>query len=139
MYFYVKDFVMIVTIKPKMDTTQTRFVKISALALMKCRFQFYLSERLETLSEFRYWWYDIIKWIWWSHVTQFAFYGPLCIYLLFSAFYRLFCKIADLWDIDLKFSGFIFDVNIDNPAKFREASMPRSCISKYRDFRYFGL
>ena len=103
---------MIVTIKPKMDTTQTRFLKISALALMKCRFQFYLSERLETLSESRYWWYDIIKWIWWSHVTQFAFYGPLCIYLLFSAFYRLFCRIADLWDIALKFSWHIYDVII---------------------------
>ena len=48
--------------------------------------------------------------------------------------YRLFCKIANLWDIDLKFSGFICDVNSDNPAKFREVSMPRSCISKNRVF-----
>ena len=48
----------------------------------------------------------------------------------FPAFYRLFCKIANLWDIDLKFSGSIFDVNSDNPEKFHEVSMPRSCISK---------
>ena len=56
-----------------------------------------------------------------------------------SAFYRLFCKIANFWDIDLKFSGFISDVNSDNPAKFREVSMPRNCISKNRVFRDFGL
>ena len=58
---------------------------------------------------------------------------------LFSAFYRLFFKIANLLDIDLKFSGFISDVNIDIPAKFREVSRSRSCISKNRDFRDFGL
>ena len=50
-----------------------------------------------------------------------VFYRPA-----FSAFYRMFCKIANLWDIDLKFSGFISDVNIGNPA----ISMPRSCISR---------
>ena len=38
----------------------------------------------------------------------------------------MFCKIANLWDIDLKFS----DVNIINPAKVREVSIPRHCISK---------
>ena len=37
-----------------------------------------------------------------------------------APFQGLFCKIANLQDIDLKFSGSIFDVNIDNPAKFRE-------------------
>ena len=58
---------------------------------------------------------------------------------LFPAFYRLFCKIATLWDIDLKFSGIISDINMDNPAKFREVSMPRSWISKNRDFRNFDL
>ena len=42
----------------------------------------------------------------------------------FLAFYRLFCKIANHRDIELKFSGFIFDVNMENPAKFREVSMP---------------
>ena len=56
-----------------------------------------------------------------------------------APFYRLCCKIANLWDIDLKFSGFISDVNSDNPAKFCEVSMPRSCISKNRFFRDFGL
>ena len=63
-----------------------------------------------------------------------VFYRPA-----FSAFYRLFCKIANLGDIDLKFSRFICDVNSDNPAKFHEVSMPRSCISKNRDFRDFVL
>ena len=42
-------------------------------------------------------------------------------------------------DIDLKFSGSISDVNIDNPAKFREVSMPKSCISKNRVSGDFGL
>ena len=37
---------------------------------------------------------------------------------LLSAFYRLFYKIANLWDVDLKIEVFIFDVNMDNPAKF---------------------
>ena len=48
----------------------------------------------------------------------------------FAPFYRLFCIIANLGDIDLKLSGSLSDVNIDNPAKFREVSMPRSCISR---------
>ena len=56
-----------------------------------------------------------------------------------ASFYILFCKIVNLGDIDLKFSGSISDVNIDNPAKFREVSMPRRCISKNRDFWDFGL
>ena len=56
-----------------------------------------------------------------------------------APFYRLFCKIANLWDIDLKFSGFISDVNCDNPEKYREFSMPRNWISKNRVFRDFGL
>ena len=60
-------------------------------------------------------------------------------YQIFSAFHRLFCEIANLRDIDLKFSGFISDVNIDIPAKFLEVSMPRNCISENRDFRDFGL
>ena len=33
-------------------------------------------------------------------------------------FYRLVCKIVNLWDIDLKFLQSISDVNIDNCAKF---------------------
>ena len=49
---------------------------------------------------------------------------------LFSAFYRLFCIIANLWNIDLQFSGFITDVHMDNHAKFREVSKPKSCIKK---------
>ena len=36
-------------------------------------------------------------------------------------------------------SGFISDFNSDNLAKFREVSMPISCISKNRVFRDFGL
>ena len=56
----------------------------------------------------------------------------------FSAFYRLFCKIVNLWDIDLKYSGFVSDVYMGNP-KFREVSMPRSCIFKNRDFWDIGL
>ena len=63
-----------------------------------------------------------------------VFYGPV-----FSGIYILFCKIANLGDIDLKFSGSISDINIDNPAKFGEVSMPKSYISKNRVFRDFGL
>ena len=33
-----------------------------------------------------------------------------------SAFYRLVCKIVNLWDIDLKFLGSLSDVDIDNYA-----------------------
>ena len=38
-----------------------------------------------------------------------------------------------LWDIDLKFSRFS-DVNIDNPAKFCEVIMSKSCISRKQEF-----
>ena len=31
------------------------------------------------------------------------------------------------------------DINIDNPAKFRDHSMPRTYISKNRVFQNFGL
>ena len=59
---------------------------------------------------------------------------------LFSASHRLFRKIVNLEDIELKFTdGSISEVNIDNPAKFCEVSMPRACISKNRDFQNFGL
>jgi len=45
-----------------------------------------------------------------------------------APFYRLYCKIANLWDIDLKFSGLISDVNSDNSAKFcKDCS---SCFSR---------
>ena len=68
------------------------------------------------------------------------FMGRIVFYrLAFSAFYRLFCKIASHWVIDLKFSGFISGVNVDILAKFREFKMPRSCVSKNLDFRDFGL
>ena len=39
--------------------------------------------------------------------------------------------IANLKDIDLKFSGLISDVNIDNPAKYGEVSMPRTCLKSF--------
>ena len=41
--------------------------------------------------------------------------------------------------MDLKFSGFISDVSMDNPAKFRKVSMPKYYIFKNRDFPDFGL
>ena len=68
--------------------------------------------------------------------------GVVCILsavLCFTDKLFLFCKIANLEDIDLKFSESISNVNIGNPAKFRDVSIPRSCISKNRDFRDFGL
>ena len=49
----------------------------------------------------------------------------------------MFCKIANLGDMDLKLSGLIFDINIDNAAKFCEASMSRSCISREQAIRAF--
>ena len=54
-------------------------------------------------------------------------------------FYRLFCKIVNLWNIDLKFFGSISDVNIDNPAKFVEVNRSRSCMSKNCVFQDFVL
>ena len=58
-----------------------------------------------------------------------VFYKPA-----FLAFYRLFCKVANLRDIDLEFSGCTSDVNLNNPAKFCEVSMPKNCIFQNRDF-----
>ena len=45
-------------------------------------------------------------------------------------FYRLFFKIVNLLDIDLKISGFISDVNIDSSAKFCEVTISKSCIPR---------
>ena len=58
---------------------------------------------------------------------------------LLSAFYRLFSKLLNLSDIDLKFSGLISDVNSDYPAKFCKVSMPGSCIPKIQVFQDFCL
>ena len=60
----------------------------------------------------------------------------------FSAFRRLFCKIASMSRILLSnsqifeisiwsFQDLLLDVNIDNPARLRKISKPNSCISKY--------
>ena len=54
---------------------------------------------------------------------------------LFSALHRLFCKIGNLRDVDLKFSGSLCDVNIDNPVKFCQVSMSENCISNIGFFR----
>ena len=135
-----------VTIKPKINTKQSRFsqnlaksvlwsgpYKIPISALLKRKTRNLVSVKILMT---------------WHHPVNLVKSGDLIqifwavLYFtdqLFSAFYRLFCKIANLWDIDLKFSGFISDVNSDNPAKFREVSMPRSCISKNRVFQDFGL
>ena len=45
---------------------------------------------------------DLVRILW----TVLYFIGQL-----FSAFYRIFYKIANLWNIDLKLLGFISDVN----------------------------
>ena len=71
--------------------------------------------------------FDEFTWPTSDFIGPFVFYRPA-----FLAFYRLFCKIANLWDMDLKISLFISHVNSDNPAKFREVSMPRNCLSKNR-------
>ena len=57
----------------------------------------------------------------------------------FSQISLIVLWIANLGGIDLKFSGSIPKVNIDNPAKFCEVSMTRSCISKNRVFQDYGL
>ena len=64
-----------------------------------------------------------------------------------SVFYRpAFCAILQIVLLNSKslryrseISGLISDVNMDNPAKFYEVNMTRSCISKNRLFRDFGL
>ena len=56
-----------------------------------------------------------------------------------APFYRLFCKIANLGDIDLKFLESTSNVKIDSPAKLCEVSLPGCCIFKNWDFREFDL
>ena len=41
----------------------------------------------------------------------------------FVSFYRLFCEIDNLRDINLKFSGSISDDNVDNPTIVKLASL----------------
>ena len=48
-------------------------------------------------------------------------------------------KIANRWGNDLKYLGSFSDVNIDNPAKFREVIMSRISISKHRISPDFSL
>ena len=57
----------------------------------------------------------------------------------FASLFKLFCKIANPQDIDLKFSGSISDIDIDSPTKCREGSMLRICISKNSVFPKFPL
>ena len=57
-------------------------------------------------------------------LTLSVFYKPV-----FSAFPTLVCRIANLGDIDLEFSGSISNVNVHDPAIFRDISIPRNCIS----------
>ena len=57
----------------------------------------------------------------------------------FLAFHILFCKMANILDINLKFTRSIPDVNIFNRAKFREFSMPKFYIFKYCVFWNFGM
>ena len=54
---------------------------------------------------------------------------------LFTVFFRLICKLANIRDIDLRFSGTISDINFDDIAKFREVGMRRSCIFRNRFFQ----
>ena len=49
-----------------------------------------------------------------------------------APFYRLLYKITNVGDIDLQFSGSILDINIDNPAKFREDSILEVAFLKIR-------
>ena len=35
--------------------------------------------------------------------------------------------------MDMKFSGLISDINIDNPAKFHEVKISKSCICENRN------
>ena len=128
----INDFLMAVTIELKSNTTKTRFSKIShnlrsGLALMKCQFQFYFSERLKSWSVSTYGWHHPVS----------LLKSRNLVWILWTGFLRHFTKcsekIANLWDIDLKFSGFISDINMEKPTKFRELSMPR--ISKNWGFR----
>ena len=136
---------MTVTVELKINTTQTRFSKnLSKAALWSGPYKMLISIPLTrntwTWSVSEYWWHVITKYFVKSHDLALILWAVLySTDQLFAGYYRLLCKIANLWDIDLKFSGFISDVNMDNPAKFREVSMPRSWTSKNRDFRDFGL
>ena len=47
---------------------------------------------------------------------------------VFTAFQRLFCNLANLGNVDLKFSGSISDVNIDNPVNFRDITMSKDIL-----------
>ena len=104
---------------------------------MKCRFQFCSSQRLKTwlvsmdrdemTSPFTF---GKVTWPSLHSMGRSVFYRQL-----FSAYHRLFCKVTNLWEINLNFSVSIPDVNIYKTAKLRDVSMPKSCISKNRVFR----
>ena len=56
--------------------------------------------------------------------------------MLFLAFHTLFCEIAYLRDIDVKLSGHISDVNLDDPAKIAtlaclEVAFPKIIFSEF--------
>ena len=80
------------------------------MALVKCPFQFYSSKDFK-LGQCL----DMDDMTSASKLGEVTWPSSAVLYLsyqLFSAFYIMFCKIENLWDIDLKFSGFISDVNM---------------------------
>ena len=134
---------MTVSIQPKIDTTETRLLKIpknlcSCQALIKCRFQFSLKEKLETWSVSRF-----------DDMTSPSDFGevtwPISHFMGRSVFHRrAFFVILQigLWNSQsVKHRSKIFRVhgNSENPVKFLEVTMPKSCIFKNRVFQEFGL
>ena len=122
-----------ITIKPKSSTTQTKSSKNlrPGLALIKCRFQFYRSEKLGQCLDID----DITPPRKFDDVTW-----PSSHFIGRSVFIinQHLVEFTD-HDIDLKFSKLIFIVNIDIPAKFCKITMPKRCISKYQLILGFSL
>ena len=106
-----KGFFITVSTKPKISTIQTRFAKNrTKYALWSCQ----------------RWKFGEITWPI-SHFNSSLYF----IEQRFSAFHRLFCKTANLGRIDLKLSGSLSDVNINNPLvklACLEVAFPKICF-----------
>ena len=94
---------------------QTRFSHSLCFVqvLIKCCFQLYSSVWLENFLDVD----DMTSHIQFSDVPWPSLYFIVRSVFCRPLFYRLVCKIVNLWDVDLKFLGQISDINIDYPTQ----------------------
>ena len=103
------------------------FCKVySGLVLVKCCCQFYSSEWLEIWSVWDV--DDMTSPIKFSDGSWPSFHFTYPSVFCRLSLYELVCKIVYLWYIDLKFSGQISHVKMNNPTKFCKVTMSRRWI-----------